>query len=87
LEDGGEIYLEDRIPVFIRELMSRVSLLDTAAVEQDVDSVAVGEDGGDEVADGSLGGEVRGVDCGFAAEGLDLLFGSLVAGVALEGGC
>jgi hypothetical protein len=38
LEDGG--------PVVVGELVGRVAPLDAAAVEQDVDSVAVAEDGG-----------------------------------------
>ena len=33
------------------------------------------------------GGEVRGIDGGFAAEGLDSGFSDLVRGVALGGGC
>lgn len=49
-----------------------------------MDSVAVAKDGGDEGGNGGLGGEVGGVDCGFAAERFDLLFRGLVAGVALE---
>ena len=61
-----------------------MSLLDAAAVEQDVYSVAVGQDAGDEGGDGGSRGEVCGIDCGFAAEGFDLLFGSLAAGVTLE---
>ena len=85
LEDGGEVHLEDSFPVFVWELVCRVPLLDAAAVEQDVDSVAVAEDGGYQGADGGLGGEVGSVDCGFAAEGFDLLFRGLVAGVALGG--
>ena len=48
--------------------------------------VAVGEDGGDEGAEGGRGGEVRGVDGGFAAKGFDGGFGGLVRGVALRGG-
>lgn len=46
----------------------------------------VGEDGGDEGADGGFGGQVGRVDCGFAAEGFDGLLCGLVAGVALGGG-
>jgi hypothetical protein len=77
--------LENGVPVFVWELMCGVSLLDAAAVEQDVYSVAVGEDAGNEGGDGGSRGEVCGVDCGFAAEGFDLLFGGLAAGVALGG--
>ena len=66
--------------------MRRVPPLDSAAVKQDVDAVAVSENCGDEGADGGGGGEVRGVDGGFAAEGLDGGFGGLVRGVALGGG-
>ena len=40
-EDGCEVYLEDGLPVVVWELVRWVSLLDAAAVEQDVDSVAV----------------------------------------------
>jgi hypothetical protein len=79
--------LEYGIPVFVWELVRGMPLLDAAAVEQDVYSVAVGKDAGDEGGDGGFGGEVCSVDCGFAAEGLDLLFGSLVAGIALGRGC
>lgn len=49
--------------------------LDAAAVEQDVDSMAVFQDGGCECRDGGLGGEVAGVYCCFAAEGFDCLLG------------
>lgn len=55
-----------------------MAFLDSAAVEQDVDSVAVFEDGGDEGGDGVVGGEVGRVDGGFATESLDGLFGFLV---------
>ena len=79
--------MEHGVPVLIRELVRGMPLLDAAAVEQDVYSVAVGKDAGDEGGDGGFGGEVCSVDCGFAAEGLDLLFGSLVAGIALGRGC
>lgn len=82
-EDGGEVYLEDGLPVFVRELVRRVPLLDAAAVEEDVDCVAVFENLGDKRGDGVWGGEVGGVDCGFAVEGFDLLLGGLVGGVAL----
>lgn len=44
-----------------------MAALDSAAVEQDVDGVAVFEDFGDEGVDGFLRGEVGGVDCCFAA--------------------
>jgi len=61
----------------------RMPLLYPAAVEQDVNSVSVIEDLGHERGDGGVGGEVGGVDCGFAAEGFDGGFGGLVGGVAL----
>lgn len=60
--------------------------LDASAVEQDVDSVAVCENRGDEGGDGRGGGEVGGVDCGGATEGFDGLLGGLVACVALGNG-
>lgn len=65
--------------------MRRVAFLNAAAIEQDVDSVTVFQDGGDERGDGGVGGEVCGVDCGFVAEGFDGLFCGLVGGVALDG--
>ena len=58
--------------------------LDAAAVEQDVDAVAVFEDGGGEGGDGGGVGEVGGVDGGFAAEGLDGELCGLVGGVSLR---
>jgi hypothetical protein len=79
--------LKDGIPVLVWELVCWMPLLDAAAVEQDVDSVTVGENGGYQGADGGFGGEVGGVYCGFAAEGFDLFFRCLVASVALEGTC
>lgn len=79
--------MEHGVPVLVWELVRGMPLLDAAAVEQDVYSVAVGKDAGDEGGDGGFGGEVCSVDCGFAAEGLDLLFGSLVTGIALGRGC
>lgn len=42
-----------------------VSLLNAAAVEEDVYSMAVFEDGGDEARYRGLGREVGGVDCCF----------------------
>ena len=51
LEHGGEVYLEDGGPVGVREEVGWVPPLDAAAVEEDVDSVAVGEDGGGEGAE------------------------------------
>lgn len=50
-EDRGEVYLEHGLPVVVGELVCWVALLDAAAVEEDVDSVAVGEDGGDQGGD------------------------------------
>lgn len=47
--------------------------------------MAVGDYFFDEGGDGGAGGEVGGVDLGFAAEGLDLLEGGLVGFVALGG--
>ena len=82
-EDGSEVYLEDSFPVVVWELVGRMASLDAAAVNQDVDSMAVFEDGGDEGGDGGVGGEVCSVDCCFAAEGFDGLFGGLVGCVAL----
>jgi hypothetical protein len=60
-----------------------VSRLDSTTVQQDVDSVAVGEDFGGELGHAGIGREVGGVDCRFAAERLDCLFGLLVRLVAL----
>jgi hypothetical protein len=85
-EDGCEVYLEHGGPVVVGELVGWVPFLDPAAVEEDVDFVAVGEDGGDEGGYGGGGGEVRGVDCGGAAEGFDGGLGGLIAGVALGKG-
>lgn len=61
-EDGGEVDLEHLVPVAVGELMARVSSLDAGTVDEDVDPVAVAEDGGDEGGDGGLRGEVSGVD-------------------------
>jgi hypothetical protein len=83
-EYGCEVHLQDVLPVCIGELVGWVPRLDAAAVEQDVDSVAVGEDGRDERGDGGVGGEVCGVDFCGAAEGFDGGFGGGVGCVALE---
>ena len=47
--------------------MGGVAALDAAAVEQDVDLMAVGDYFFDERGDRVAGGEVGGVDLGFAA--------------------
>ena len=39
-----EVYVEHFIPILVWELVGWVTALDAAAVEQDVDLVAVGED-------------------------------------------
>lgn len=49
-----------------------------------MDSVPVGKDLGDERRNGGGGGEVCGVDCCFATEGLNRGFGGLVGLVALQ---
>jgi hypothetical protein len=82
-EYAGEIYLEYGVPVAIWELVCWVSLLDPAAVQKDVDSVAVGEDFWGKFCYARIGGEIGGVDCCFAAESFDGLFGLLVGFVAL----
>ena len=76
--------MEHGVPVFVGELVGRVSSLDTAAVEEDVDPFLLGEDGGQDGGQGVAGGEVGGVDCAFAAEGLDRFRGSGGCRVALE---
>lgn len=85
-EDRGEVYLKNGHPVIVGELVGGVASLDAAAVEQDVDSVAVLDDFGDEGGDGGVGGEVCGVDGCFASEGFDGLLGGLVGCVALRRG-
>lgn len=84
LEDGRQINLQHGFPVVVGKLVSGVAPLDTAAVEQNVYSMTVFEDSGKEGGDRSFGGEVRRVDCGFAAERLDGLPGGLVGCVALS---
>jgi hypothetical protein len=51
-EDGVQVDLQHSVPVVVWELVGWVSPLDAAAVEQDVDAVAVSEDLGDERGDG-----------------------------------
>lgn len=58
--------------------------MNAAAVEKDVYSMAVFENGREKGAHGLFGGEVRGVDCNFSAERLDGLLGGLVGCVALS---
>lgn len=77
--------MQNGLPVFVWELMRGMTLLNAAAVQQNVDSMTVFQDGGDESRYRGIGGEVYSVDSGFAAEGLDGLFCLLVGGVALEG--
>lgn len=86
-EDSAEVHLQDFVPVLVRELVRGVSSLNAAAVEQDVDAVAVLEDAWHESVDGGRGGQVGGVDCCFAAERFDGAFGFLVGFVALCEGC
>jgi hypothetical protein len=83
-EHGAEIHLEYAVPFRGGELVCWVPRLDAGAVEEDVDLVTVFKDCGNELRDSVLGGEVAGVDLGFAAEGLDGGFGLLVGGIALE---
>lgn len=51
-EDGAEVHLQDFVPVLVRELVRGVSSLDAAAVEQDVNAVAILEDARHESVDG-----------------------------------
>jgi len=82
-EDGVEVDLENGVPVRGGELVGGVPALDAGAVEEDVDTVAGVEDGGDEDGDGGGGGEVCGIDGGFAAKGFNLGLRFLVGGVSL----
>lgn len=86
LEDRGQVDLQYCFPVVIWELVCRVAPLDSAAVEQDVDPVAIFEDSREEGGDRGFGGEVRGVDCSFATERFNCLLGGLVGCVALSSG-
>lgn len=45
LENRGQVDLQYILPVLVRELVCWVSLLDAAAVQQDVDSMPVRKDG------------------------------------------
>lgn len=47
LEYGRQVDLQHGFPVVVGELVRWVASLDAAAVEQDVDSMAVFEDGGE----------------------------------------
>lgn len=40
-ENCGKVYLENSLPVIIWELMGWVAALDSTAIEEDVDSMAV----------------------------------------------
>ncbi|KAL9122797.1 MAG: hypothetical protein Q9187_000642 [Circinaria calcarea] len=73
-------------PVGVGKLVGEMAALYAAAVEEDVDGMAVCEDGGDEGGDRGLVGEVGGVDDGFAAEGFDGSFGAGVGGGSRLGG-
>lgn len=75
---GVEVDLDDLIEVAVGEGFGGVAALDAGAVDEDADLVAVGEDTGDEGGDVGGGGEVGGVEVGFAAEGFDGGFGGLV---------
>lgn len=83
LEDGGEVHLENRFPVAVWELVRWVPPLDSTAVEEDVDPVAVLEYGGSQGGDGGGGGEISGVDGCFTTERLDGLFCLLIGGITL----
>jgi hypothetical protein len=77
-KDTCEVYLQDGLPVFVGELVGRVTALNAAAIQQDVDFVAVFEDCGDKGGDGFVRGEVAGVDLGFAVELFNGLFCGLI---------
>ena len=83
-EDAREVHLEHGVPVAVWELVSGMPFLYAAAVEQDVDSVAVAKDLGCELGDGVIRGKVCGVDCCLAAKLLDCLFCLLVGLVTLN---
>jgi hypothetical protein len=79
-----EVYVQHFVPVGIWELVGGMASLDAAAVEQDVDLMAVGDDLLDQSGYRRAGCEVGRVDLGFATQGLDLFEGGLVRGVALN---
>lgn len=66
-ENSVEIYLQNEVPVAVWELVGWMSRLYAGAIQEDVDSVVVSEDLGDEFRDGGLRGQVCGVDCAFSA--------------------
>ena len=51
-EDGAEVNLQDVVPIRGGELVGRMTPLDASAVDEDVDGMVVGENGGNERGDG-----------------------------------
>lgn len=76
--------LTDIVEVLVGELLAGVSSLDAGAVDENANLVAIGEDLGNESADGRGRGEVGGVDRGLAAELLNGLLGVGSGGVSLK---
>ena len=74
----SQVYLQHSVPIVVWELVGWMALLNTTAVEQDVDSVAVGEDLRRELRHRVVRREVCGVNCCFATEVLDGMFCLLV---------
>lgn len=66
--------------------MRWMSALDACAIHEDRNVVAVSKDTGGEAGHFGLRGQVGGVDCCGAAEGLDCFLGGVVGGVALRKG-
>lgn len=77
-EHRSQIHLEHRLPVIVWELVGRVPLLNTAAVEEDVNSVPIFEDLRGQLGYGFVGGEVAGIDLRFSAQLFNGFFGLLV---------
>lgn len=78
-----EVDLDDVVEVAVWELFRGVTSLDTGAVDENADLVAVGEDARDEGGNVGGGGEVGGVEVRFAVEGFNGGLGGLIGGVAL----
>lgn len=79
-----QVHLEYGVPIIIWKLVRWMALLNTATIEQDVDSMAICEDFWCELGDGFVRRKVRSIDCCFAAEFFDDLFCLLIGLVTLQ---
>jgi hypothetical protein len=66
-EDGGEVYLDDLIPIIVGKFRTGMATLDSCTIHEDMDFMSIFQNCWREGSDFRLGRQICCVDCSFFA--------------------